>query len=258
MYIISLVVTSFRIQNLIQIIRNIEQQTLIPEKVLVYYSVEPWHLDDGIKKIHPIETPLNIEFRCVPNMGSSRKYLFTLKEYYLKNTKILFIDDDRLWRPDVFEILYKKITDENLSLVTTSGWSSFSMIRNEMQQPILRTHTVHSHQITKNKEILIASSGWATMINSNAINPRIFDENLIKEYRVTESDEIYLSTMINASKYVVPISGNCYYNLNSKVNLWFNEKTTDAKLKQLQLFSKFKNIRWFDKNESFHPNSLLP
>lgn len=249
--------TSYRLKLLPQIIKNIEQQTLSPERVLIYYSSNSWHLDDGIPEMMIINSFLKIEYICVPNTGSSRKYIHTLEKFRYENKYILFIDDDRTWRPDVFNILFKTIKNYDLGLVTTCGWSTFAMMKIENQKNILRTNNIYSHQVNAKSEVLVASSGWATLVNNNYIDYRLFDKFLQDEFRINETDEIFLSSMIKSKKYVLPINGKCYCDLDTNIHQWKNEKSSDAKLKQLQLLSLIRKIKWSFQNDNFYPNSLL-
>src|SRR5207245_758175 len=111
---------------------NIESQTVLPEKVIIFYSLEPWHLDNGWKEVPQINSFLKVELRCVPNVGSCRKYIFTLQEYINQEKQILLIDDDRIWREDVFERLLNAMYSDKLGLVTTRGWTNYRIVKNAL------------------------------------------------------------------------------------------------------------------------------
>jgi hypothetical protein len=147
----------------------------------------------------------------------------------------MFIDDDVVWRPDVFKTLLNRLMADNLGVVTTRGWSEYSIIRNKSGEPILKNNAVQANEIDQKQEILIANSGWCTLLNAKYVNCSLFDKKLHTDFGLQYSDEIFLSAMTGARKYVVPIKGKFYHWLDTRIHQWLNGTTSRAKLKQLDL-----------------------
>ena len=92
----------FQNQNiLLKTLKSIKEQTLKPNKCIIYLSEEPYLLDAGFKdKI--INNELNIllkenelfEITWCENIGPYRKLLPLLKKKYEEDCLIITIDDD--------------------------------------------------------------------------------------------------------------------------------------------------------------------
>jgi hypothetical protein len=233
-FVLSMVVSAHREHLLSRVIHSIESQTLLPGKMLVYYSRESWHLDPGWKEPPRIHTSVPMELREVENMGSCRKYLFTLQEYRNRGNPILLIDDDIIWRNDVFATLAKAFANRG-GVITTRGWSKFLCVRNNRGDEIIKTIGVSADEIGCPIEVDIANSGWCTLIDSSCVMDGLFDQGLHARYDVRFSDEVFLSAMCSAPKFVVPISGRFWTPLDPDLPQWKNAVSSNAKLKQLEL-----------------------
>ena len=105
--VISLTTIDSRIENLEKTIESILDNTLLPNYIRIYYSNEPFLLDNGInddklinlkKKIDDLNiNNVDIQFKKVPNIGSYRKLIYCLKEF--ANHIIITIDDDIIYEP---------------------------------------------------------------------------------------------------------------------------------------------------------------
>jgi hypothetical protein len=216
------------------VIRSIDRQTLLPRRMLIYYSKEAWHLDPGWKQPPRITSRLPVELYPVSNMGSCRKYLFTLQQYRRCGTPVLLIDDDIVWRDDVFATLAGAFAELG-GLVTTRGWSEFRIVRNHQGDEIIDNVAVAAHEIDAPVEVNIANSGWCTLLSPTSVLDGLFDNKLHDKYGVRYSDEVFLSAMCAARKFVVPIVGRFYERLDSDLHQWQNAISSNAKLSQLKL-----------------------
>jgi hypothetical protein len=234
MLVASLTTISSRQGFLQSVIDSIACQTVKPDKVLIYYSTEAWYLDEGWKTGPIINTSLDVELHKVPNIGSCRKYLFTLERYRGTNTQIVLLDDDRVWSDYVFEALLDCATKHN-SVVTTRGWSRYNLIKNRKGEEILNNLAIEANEIQQPQEVVIANSGWATLFSACDVNDRLFDAQLRNEYMLMYSDEVFLSAMLQKKKYVVPLPDGFYFDVNNQNCQWLSPKTAEAKLKQLEL-----------------------
>jgi len=236
-FVLSMAVSAHREHLLAQVIRSIESQTLLPRKVLIYYSKESWHLDPGWKEPPRVVSSLPLELREVRNIGSCRKYLFTLREYRRCGTPVLLIDDDIVWRDDVFATLAKAFVELG-GLVTTRGWSEFRRVRNHHGDEIIDNIAVVAHEIDVPVDVDIANSGWCTLLDPGFVSDGLFEQRLHARYGVRFSDEVFLSAMCAAPKFVVPIAGRFHTRLDSDFPQWKNATSSNAKLKQLELIRR--------------------
>jgi hypothetical protein len=216
------------------VIESIEKQTLLPYKFLIYYSTEPWHLDPGWSDAPELKTALPIELKPVINLGSCRKYLFTLQQYRRCEAPVLLIDDDIVWRDDVFATLAHAYLDLN-GVVTTRGWSSFRRVQNFAGDEIIDNVALTANELTAPVEVDVANSGWCTLLSPTFVLDGLFDRTLHDQYGVYYSDEVFLSAMCTARKFVVPISGKFYRRLDTDLHQWQDRITSTAKLRQLEL-----------------------
>ena len=233
MLVVSLAVIGSRLGNLSEIISCLERQTLRPDKVLIYYSTEPWHLDSGFEQAPKISSVLDIEFIPVPNLGSCRKYLFTIEQYRHTDAKILLIDDDLVWSDYVVESLAFHVDSGRVA--TTRGWSEFEITNDNGMPRFKRGPAVEGYKILEPTEVLVPSSGWATMFRASDVDPKILDRRLHKKYHVNFSDEIFLAALTDARKYVIPMPYGFFRKLNGSSELCKQPQTFYAKALQSQL-----------------------
>ncbi|MES3001418.1 MAG: glycosyltransferase, partial [Pseudomonadota bacterium] len=105
MLIASLAAMRAREATLQEVLRSLLAQTRPPDRIVVHYSEEPWHLDAGWAQPPRVPEHPCIELCKVANVGSMRKYLFTANAYRDANATIVLVDDDRVWHPAVFDRL---------------------------------------------------------------------------------------------------------------------------------------------------------
>ena len=103
----------------------LKNQTILPDKILVYLSEEPFLLDQGFPKRQITDVNLNklveeysstIEIKWVKNIGPYRKLFYTLNDLWESKTPIIVIDDDWLYNKFLFEKLLADFEKENCSI----------------------------------------------------------------------------------------------------------------------------------------------
>ena len=236
-FVLSMTISANRRHLLPLVIRSVESQTLLPRKILIYYSEEAWHLDPGWKEPPKVTSRLPVELNRVSNIGSCRKYLFSLQQYRRCGTPVLLIDDDIVWRNDVFATVASAFADLG-GLVTTRGWSDFQRVRNQHGDEVIDNIAIAGHEINSPMEVDIANSGWCTLISPLSVLDDLFDQKLHARYGVHYSDEVFLASMCAARKFVVPIAGRFYRRLESDMPQWQNAASSNAKLSQLKLITR--------------------
>lgn len=230
----SMAAISGRQESLQMVVDSVLAQTVPPHKLIIYYSIEPWHLDLGWKQAPPLRRHSAIEIVRVPNVGSSRKYIFSISAFKAMNATIILLDDDRLWQSTVFERLLQFLYTSDC-VATTRGWSRYKLIPNTDGSPILHDLPITGSQVFRPTQVSVANSGWATCFQTSHVSDDIFSEELQKRYELRYSDEIILSSMLTRPKYVVPMPDRFYEDLPTPIRLWRAPATTAAKLKQLDL-----------------------
>jgi len=244
MIVASMAVMSSRVENLNMILSSLERQTRPPDKVLLYYSVESWHLDQGMPFLSIPKIKLNIEVIKVPNIGSCRKYLFSLERYRDTNNLILLLDDDLVWGSSVVENLFNNYKKFKCA-VTTRGWSKFDILETERGKILSRNNkedTIVGDKINKPIEVMVASSGWATMFSAEDVNKKIFNQDIQFHVSLGYSDEVFLSAMLLPKKMVIPMEEG-FYKILPKLSALFNAPETSlARALQMELLLKMNNF----------------
>ena len=123
MIVASLAAMKARQETLVKVLESILAQSRPPDRIVVHYSEEPWHLDAGWPEPPRVPAHTSIELRKVPNIGSMRKYIFTAREEREANSTIILLDDDRVWHPSVFERLVAFVHETD-DVATTRGCRS--------------------------------------------------------------------------------------------------------------------------------------
>ena len=208
MIVVSMAVIASRAGNVARILTNLERQTYPPDKVLLYYSPTPWHHDEGISHLEIPKTRLDVETVKVPNRGSCRKYLFSAERYRYTDASILLLDDDLIFDHRLIEILHDH-QNEYRRVVGTRGWSQFEIVKDENGEKIFRrpkaTATIIGDEIFKPTEVIVTSSGWATMFYAKDIDERMFNKELQESVQLRYSDEVFLAAMLPMSKFIIPM-----------------------------------------------------
>jgi hypothetical protein len=236
MLIVSIAVISGRQEGLQRVVDSVLAQTVRPHKLFIYYSLEAWHLDGGWSRAPYLGKHPSIEIVRVPNIGSSRKYLYSISTFKEVNATIILLDDDRIWHATVFERLlrFSMMSD---CVATTRGWTRYKLIENADGIPIFHDLPINGSQVLHPTQVSVANSGWATCFRTSHVLPELFSDRLQSRCELKYSDEIVLSSMLSRPKYVVPMPRNFYTDLHSSIHQWRSPVTTAAKLTQLRLLS---------------------
>lgn len=232
MIVVSMALIKKRIDNIEEIIESLLNQSLQPDKILIYVSKEAFHLDDGIQ---PKELPKiddkRIEFCFVKNIGSLRKLFFTYKKYKNKpETKIILLDDDKKLGKNTLE---KLIEYEQKHPNVAIGLRGFRSKGNGLNREIIRGWGIETR-----KKVDIVSSGWCQLIK-----PRFIDEETFLKWEkykdiVQYSDEVFIAYSLavksKTKRFVFPFKKRDLQSMHRRnVSLWRNTKTRKAKKKQI-------------------------
>lgn len=232
--VVSLVAIGSRAKNLPVVVDSLLSQTRRPDKILVYYSAEAWHLDPGWRSAPSLPDSEVVELRCVENLGSCRKYLFAAKELSVSDSMLILVDDDRTWANYVFERLVD-FANANDCAATTRGWSDYRLIPDVDGNPILHDQGVKASKIACPVAVEVANSGWATCFRPKHVRAELFDRDFVQLAQMNYSDEIILSSMMETPKYVVPMPKGFYADLSNPAPQWKAPRSTAAKIAQLRL-----------------------
>jgi glycosyltransferase involved in cell wall biosynthesis len=102
---VSLTTIKARLVTLAQVLESIVNQTRPPDRIIINFSSEPFLLDPGFvfqefpESIRRMYASNKIEIYRVPNQGSYRKLLPTLRRYSGSKFLIATIDDDIYYPP---------------------------------------------------------------------------------------------------------------------------------------------------------------
>lgn len=227
MIVVSMAIIRSRINNVPKILACLEKQTVRPDKVILYFSEEPWHMDEGFSDPPEFRTSLDLEVVKVPNYGSCRKYLFTAQRFRWADVAIVLLDDDLIWSHNLIEMLYADL--DKFGCVTTRGWSDFKIVSDGYEPIFQRGAVIEGYSIDHPTEVKVASSGWATMFKAKDVDYRLFDTRLHQSCQIGYSDEIFLSAMLQTAKYVLPFKKGLFQKIKSGSALCRLQKTAQVK-----------------------------
>jgi hypothetical protein len=100
---VSLTTMRSRLVNLPTVLRRLLEQSMRPERIILNISPDPWYLDEGIS-LTDLPTAVRrmardglIEIYNVPNLGSYRKLLPTLRRFQGQDILVATADDDVIY-----------------------------------------------------------------------------------------------------------------------------------------------------------------
>ena len=114
--VVSLTATSLRIGRLAEVVQSLLEQTLQPERILIWLSEEPFLFDRGVPRdqiptnlralADAADTP--VEVRYTENTGPFRKIMPTIENFrgQLSSLIVVTADDDTCYPPRWLESLY--------------------------------------------------------------------------------------------------------------------------------------------------------
>ena len=103
-------------------------------------------MDNGWTDAPKLNSHPSIDLVRVPNVGSCRKFLFTLDRFRDAGSFIILIDDDRAWRREVFRHLVEFVNERD-SVAVTRGWSQYTLSRGQDGLEILRDKPIRSNVV---------------------------------------------------------------------------------------------------------------
>jgi hypothetical protein len=84
-------------------LRSLVEQSLKPDRIVLYLSEEPYLLDKGFPGRKVPAFPPVVEVRWTKNTGPFRKLLPLLREYWGKDEIIITVDDDTVYHSELVE-----------------------------------------------------------------------------------------------------------------------------------------------------------
>jgi hypothetical protein len=227
-------VMSSRSATLQAVVNSIAAQSRPPDELHLYYSRTRWHIDHGWPEPPRVRSRMPVVLHEVPNVGSARKYLSIIAALAAEDACVVLFDDDRAFAPYVLETLhdYVRMTD---NVATTRGWTDHTLIKNRYGEMVVKNAAIEAAEVEYPAEVLIPNSGWATMFHVRHVDARLFDSAMRRAYGVRYSDEVFLAAMLRRRKFVVPLPAMFYEDVGRYRGQWLNRKTSQAKLKQLEL-----------------------
>lgn len=134
------------LRRLENVLKSLLQQTMKPDAIVVFLSIEPYLMDKGFPE-YRIPTWLDemVEVRWVKNNGPYRKLLPLLKEMWDEDVCIITCDDDTVYSKDFVKNLVVKYKEEGCCVAYRCKYWSPGSSYNEMKAPvnkdILNFHT---------------------------------------------------------------------------------------------------------------------
>lgn len=207
-------------QNLLlNTLKSINNQTLLPNKCYIFLSTEPYLLDKGFtdkklnKELEDYVCQNHIfEIHWCENWGPYRKLLPLLKEKWNENCLILTIDDDIYYHKDLIKHIVDNYKKEKCCIACRGFTLNYT------------NDNVNSLTYTKNNKYIrkhlynFANSGVGTVHHPSFYHKTgdlIFNLKLINEYCKTSDDIWYaLCRIANNIETVLCLEYTKYLNFN--------------------------------------------
>jgi hypothetical protein len=217
--IISLTTTHYRINTLYKCLDSIAGGTILPEKIILYVSEEPYLLDRGIITIPDNLNKYNdlLEIKWVPNIGPHRKFFYSFQEF--PEHLICIIDDDFIYPSNFLEVMYNESKNNTNCII--SSWAK--LITNENNY----TRWTNSANISIGfHNNLYFGCGGGTLFNTKLIphNNQLFNLDKILEL-TPSSSEMWLNFYFKYIQVNVYFIGSGLFN-TSLVNIENSQHTS--------------------------------
>lgn len=213
--------TSFpaRIHNLWIVIESILNQTLQPEKIILWLSSLEFKDKTQLPKMLLKLQTKGLEIRFVEeNIMSHKKYFYAIKEF--PQSYIVTIDDDILYHSSLIENLFRLSMQQNAVVCNYARYinDTNGKINNYTKWPVIKSE--HDEPIYAPN--IFFGSGGGTIFPPNSLHPDVLKRSLFLEL-TPRADDIWLNAMcrINNSKIIY---------LNSKYSLLPIESSNSSKL----------------------------
>ena len=186
----------FQKQNLLlETLKSILAQTVLPDKCFIYLSEEPYLLDTGFKdkKINKdlsdfINSNTIFKIKWCKNIGSYRKLLYLLKEKWNEDCLILTIDDDILYHHLLIENYIQDYQKHRCCIVYRGFTPDFN------EKDFSDFHYKKRKKTIVRSLYNFANSGVGTVTHPSFFHKTkdvIFDLKLINEFCKTTDDIWY-------------------------------------------------------------------
>lgn len=208
-----------RVNNAITIVRDLMSGLKKPDKILFFISKEPHNIDKGIKphEIPKINNP-KVEFRYVENIGSLRKIIPIIKEYWGKEgIRIILYDDDfRIPRDSLKNLIdYSQNINHRFRACGIAG-NLYNKGRDRSRLNAIEKKVGRSIELgwvlNKPKQVDLLSSGLGLLVKPKFFHKDILEwEKYQEEFKITTTDEHFINYMLakqGTPRFVVPI-GSC-------------------------------------------------
>lgn len=197
--VVSLALVKAREPNIKNVIKNLLNQSIKPDKIHIWISYEPFYLDEGFEKEPDINCP-RTTFDWTENIGGARKFIPVLKKYWDKpNQKIILTDDDHIWHKHMIRDVVKYA---DKGVIATAG--NFYRDKNPLNW---RKQWFHGDTINKPVRCDIISTGYGCLIKPKYFTEEIFNWKAYKKFGVPYDDEFWFNAMLaknGVHRWVVP------------------------------------------------------
>lgn len=185
MIIVSLTTIPSRIKYLHYTLANIFNQTLLPDKIILYVAKEEFERETIPKHILELEKK-GLEIQFVDNLRSHKKYFYAMQAY--PNALIITIDDDILYRKTIVEALYNSYIENP----TCISCMRVNKIKRDIDGKVLPYSkwdmNVKNEQASSD---LLAVGAGGILYPPHLLSQKVFDiEELLK--RSIYADDIWL------------------------------------------------------------------
>ena len=233
----------------------VHTQTLLPEKIFIQLSEEPYLRDIGFKNkqitdinlLQLLEKYNNlIELRWVKNIGPYRKLIYTISDNWESEIPIITIDDDHLFDNNLFKNLYNDYLENNMC----ANYRGFTMASENLKQFDYEAKASLKQRYLYN----FSTNGGGTIFNSKFFkntNNLLLDDTVFLQLANTADDIWYnFIRIINDSllfvshdkKWMKRDNSNhangLYFNYNKKSNNIIAKKIIDYLLE----FKYYKDV----------------
>lgn len=187
--IVSLTTIPSRIAIVSLPIKCMLHQTMKPDRILLYLANDEFAENELPRDLLELKE-FGLEILFVDNMGSHKKYLYTMQKY--SDAYIITIDDDILYSQDMIRKLFDTY-EKNYGCICTMYANKMRFTDDGIPYPYKYfTHVSSGGNVPSFN--LLAGTGGGTLFPPNCFQQSAFDEKMIKEIAYW-CDDIWLKAM---------------------------------------------------------------
>lgn len=193
--IVSFTTYSKRIHDVHLVIESIAQQTVKPNRLILWLDEDEFSLDTIPLIIHK-QIDRGLEVRFCPNYRSYKKLIPALKEFPEAN--IITIDDDVLYPHDMIELLYKEHKD-NPECIIGHRAHKITFTANAHIQPYRKWHQeINSSEV---HDCIFFTGVGGIMYPSNSLEQRVLSTDVFMSI-CPNADDVWFKAMalLNGTK----------------------------------------------------------